>query len=203
MSIFAAILLSTIPVMKFFIRIFTLLFFVSPAFAKIEMLDRVAIIVGEGVVLESQVKTMLKNIEKRYESQGAALPPDEIILEQVNERLIIEELQLKLANQAGVRISDSELNDTMSNLAGNDVEAVLEAFMEADSDDVPTCFIAYTTKGCGLPLAGHKDNHAGLMNNEQMEVYKNELNIANGDEWDHYSGIKSSKKDLIKFLSNS
>ena len=54
-------------------------------------------------------------------------------------------------------------------LAGNDVEAVLEAFMEADSDDVPTCFIAYTTKGFGLPLAGHKDNHAGLMNNEQME----------------------------------
>ena len=100
MSIFAAILLSTIPVMKFFIRIFTLLFFVSPAFAKIEMLDRVAIIVGEGVVLESQVKTMLKNIEKRYESQGAALPPDEVILEQVNERLIIEELQLQLANQA-------------------------------------------------------------------------------------------------------
>jgi pyruvate dehydrogenase E1 component len=100
-------------------------------------------------------------------------------------------------------LSDEELNDTMSNLAGNDVEAVLEAFMEADSDDIPTCFIAYTIKGFGLPLAGHKDNHAGLMNIEQMEEYKRELNITNGEEWDYYSGIQSSKKDLINFLSNS
>jgi len=100
-------------------------------------------------------------------------------------------------------LSDEELNDTMSNLAGNDVEAVLEAFMEADSDDIPTCFIAYTIKGFGLPLAGHKDNHAGLMNIEQMEKYKRELNITNGEEWDYYSGIQSSKKDLINFLSNS
>ena len=134
MSIFAAILLSTIPVMKFFIRIFTLLFFVSSAFAKIEMLDRVAIIVGEGVVLESQVKTMLKNIEKRYESQGAALPPDEIILDQVNERLIIEELQLQLANQAGVRISDSELNDAFENIARSN-GVTLDRFIQTIEDD--------------------------------------------------------------------
>ena len=119
--------------------------------------------------------------------------------EHLNNDLKNDKDALKIINA----LSDSELNDTMSNLAGNDVEAVLEAFMEADSDDVPTCFIAYTTKGFGLPLAGHKDNHAGLMNNEQMEVYKSELNIANGDEWDHYAGIESSKKDLIKFLSKS
>ena len=41
--------------------------------------------------------------------------------------------------------------------------AVLEAFHAGD-DDQPTCFIAYTVKGWGLPFAGHKDNHAGLMN---------------------------------------
>ena len=50
-------------------------------------------------------------------------------------------------------LNDEDLNETMSNLAGNDVEAVLEAFLEADNDDVPTCFIAYTIKGFGLPLA--------------------------------------------------
>ena len=100
-------------------------------------------------------------------------------------------------------LSDEELNETMSNLAGNDVETVLEAFLEADHDDTPTCFIAYTIKGFGLPLAGHKDNHAGLMNMEQMNIYKKELNINKGEEWDHYSGMASSKKDIIKFLSES
>ena len=100
-------------------------------------------------------------------------------------------------------LNDEDLNETMSNLSGNDVEAVLEAFLEADNDDVPTCFIAYTIKGFGLPLAGHKDNHAGLMNIEQMEVYKKELNIKQGEEWDYYSGINSSEKDIIKFLTNN
>ena len=100
-------------------------------------------------------------------------------------------------------LNDEDLNETMSNLAGNDVEAVLEAFLEADNDDVPTCFIAYTIKGFGLPLAGHKDNHAGLMNIEQMEVYKKELNIKQGEEWDCYSGINSSENDIIKFLTNN
>ena len=100
-------------------------------------------------------------------------------------------------------LSDEELNETMSNLAGNDVEAVLEAFLEADSDDIPTCFIAYTIKGFGLPLAGHKDNHAGLMNIEQMEIFKKELNISKGEEWDFFSGMSAPKNEVNKFLKKS
>ena len=100
-------------------------------------------------------------------------------------------------------LSDEELNETMSNLAGNDVEAVLEAFTEADNDDIPTCFIAYTIKGFGLPLAGHKDNHSGLMNNDQMESYKKNLNIKNGREWDYYSGLDSSENLIKDFLSKT
>ena len=100
-------------------------------------------------------------------------------------------------------LSDEELNETMSNLAGNDVEAVLEAFTEADNDDIPTCFIAYTIKGFGLPLAGHKDNHSGLMNNDQMESYKKNLNIKNGREWDYYSGLDSFENLIKDFLSKT
>ena len=46
---------------------------------------------------------MLENIEKRYQEQGAPMPPQEIMLEQIQERLIIEELQLQLANRAGCK----------------------------------------------------------------------------------------------------
>ena len=100
-------------------------------------------------------------------------------------------------------LSDEELNETMSNLAGNDVEAVLEAFIEADTDDTPTCFIAYTIKGFGLPLAGHKDNHSGLMNNDQIGSYKKSLNINDGEEWEYFSGLNSSKDLILEFLSKN
>ena len=81
--------------------------------AKIEILDRVAIIVDEGVVLESQVNSMMQDIKKRYSNQSAALPPDEVLLEQVHERLIIQELQLQMAERAGIRVSDTELNASL------------------------------------------------------------------------------------------
>lgn len=85
--------------------------------AKIEILDRVAIIVGDGVVLESQVNDMLATIEKRYQEQGAQMPPKEVMLEQVQERLIIEELQLQMGRQAGIRVGDGELNEAFENIA--------------------------------------------------------------------------------------
>ena len=70
-------------IMKKYIYVVLSILVILPVHAKIEILDRVAIIVGEGVVLESQVKNMLENIEKRYQEQGAPLPPQEILLEQV------------------------------------------------------------------------------------------------------------------------
>ena len=114
------------------LKIFILLpfFVMAPlATAKIEILDRVAIIVGEGVVLESQVDGMMQNIKKRYSEQGAALPPDEVLLEQVHERLIIQELQLQMADRAGIRVSDTELNASFQNIAQNN-QLSLEEFIE-------------------------------------------------------------------------
>ena len=99
------------------------------ATAKIEILDRVAIIVGEGVVLESQVNGMMQNIKKRYSEQGAGLPPDDVLLEQVHERLIIQELQLQMADRAGIRVSDTELNASFQNIAQNN-QLSLEEFIE-------------------------------------------------------------------------
>ena len=100
-----------------------------PVSAKIEVLDRVAIIVGEGVVLESQVNSMLENIKTRYQEQGAPMPPQEVMLEQVQERLIIEELQLQMGRQAGIRVGDGELNQAFENIAQSNGLS-LERFIE-------------------------------------------------------------------------
>ncbi len=85
-----------------------------------------------------------------------------------------EQLKADLAGTVGIRAlldehdDDGWLQRLMTNLGGHDLESVLEAFHGIDQDDRPTCFIAYTIKGFGLPFAGHKDNHAGLMNLDQM-----------------------------------
>ena len=100
-----------------------------PLSAKIEILDRVAIIVEDGVVLESQVNNLLENIKSRYQEQGASMPPYEMMLEQVQERLIIEELQLQMARRAGIRVGDGELNQAFENIAQSNGLS-LEDFIE-------------------------------------------------------------------------
>ncbi len=83
---------------------------------------------------------------------------------------------------------DVSLHRLMTNLAGNDMQAVLDAFEDV-GDDTPTCFIAYTIKGQGLPFAGHKDNHSGLMTLEQMAGFKKGMGIEDGREWDKFAGL--------------
>src|SRR6185437_12146605 len=80
------------------------------------------------------------------------------------------------------------LSALMTNLGGHCVETLIEAFDQA-ADEKPTLFIAYTIKGYGLPFAGHKDNHAGLMNPAQIEGLRTTLGIEAGSEWEPYAGL--------------
>ena len=100
----------------------------SLSYAKIEVLDRIAIIVDDGVVMESQIKNTIEDIIGRYEDQNLEKPPQNIIEDQVSEKLIIEELQLQMADRAGIKISDAELNITMGRLASNN-QMTLEGFI--------------------------------------------------------------------------
>jgi pyruvate dehydrogenase E1 component len=94
---------------------------------------------------------------------------------------------------------DAALQRLMTNLGGHDLEMVLDAFHDARTD-TPTCFIAYTIKGFGLPFQGHKDNHAGLMTPEQMNVFKKSMNIADGEEWDPCAGLDIPPDELSLLL---
>jgi pyruvate dehydrogenase E1 component len=82
---------------------------------------------------------------------------------------------------------DEGLSALMTNLGGHCIETLIEAFEQA-ADEKPTLFIAYTIKGYGLPFAGHKDNHAGLMNPAQIEALRASLGIEAGQEWEPYAG---------------
>jgi pyruvate dehydrogenase E1 component len=95
--------------------------------------------------------------------------------------------------------SDDQLAALMNNLGGHDLPAVLDAFHGAHPEK-PTCFICYTVKGFGLPMAGHKDNHAGLMTPAQMEVFRKAMAVREGHEWDKFEGLGVAAGKLQKFL---
>ena len=116
------------------------------------------------------------------------------------------ELERDLGGTSGVRAlldehDDDSLQALMTNLAGHDMASVLKAFHSVD-DDRPTCFIAYTIKGYGLPLAGHKDNHSGLLSPEQMDQLQASMGIDNGDEWEPLSGLDMTEQAVDQFLAS-
>lgn len=90
------------------------------------------------------------------------------------------------------RRSDVELAALMENLGGNCVHTMAEAFAAIDHDR-PVCFLAYTIKGWGTPIAGHKDNHGGLMNKSQMAEWQNFMGVPKGQEWDKFATIPDAK----------
>ena len=99
------------------------------SFSKIEVLDRVAIIVDEGVVMESQINELLLSTKLRSAEQGIQLPPDDALLDEIKEQLIIQELQLQRGQDFGVRISDTELNQTFAQIASSNGVAI-EKFID-------------------------------------------------------------------------
>jgi pyruvate dehydrogenase E1 component len=92
---------------------------------------------------------------------------------------------------------DEDLAALMTNLGGHCIETLINAFDAAD-DDKPTLFIAYTVKGYGLPLAGHKDNHSGMMNPAQIEGLRASLGIAEGREWEPWGGLGANAAARLK-----
>lgn len=102
-------------------RLSTLLFLLLaglPAWAAgFTPLDRVAVVVDDAVILQSEVDKRIADVRFQFGQRGSALPPDEVLRKQVIEQMVLETLQLSLANRAGIRIDDKELNDALADIA--------------------------------------------------------------------------------------
>jgi pyruvate dehydrogenase E1 component len=94
---------------------------------------------------------------------------------------------------------DAALAALFSDLGGHCMETLVEAF-DAAQDDVPTLFIAWTIKGYGLPFAGHKDNHAGLMNPTQLAALRESMGVREGSEWEPLEGIGDNARTGVEAL---
>ena len=96
-------------------------------------------------------------------------------------------------------LDDESLGRLMSDLGGHCMDTLVDAF-DAARDDVPTLFVAWTVKGFGLPFAGHKDNHAGLMNPTQAHALRDSMGIAAGEEWEPLAGLGGNARAGIEAL---
>ncbi len=116
-----------------------------------------------------------------------------------------ERLKADLGRTKGIKAlldehDDDALHRLMTNLGGHDMASVLDA-LHGIEGDTPACVVAYTIKGYNTPLAGHKDNHSGLMNPEQMAGFKAAHGIRDGHEWDFAEGIGIAEDELRDFLA--
>lgn len=102
--------------------------------AEVRQLDRVAAIVNDDVVMASEVDAEVEAIYRRLARSGGQAPPREVLLPKVLDKLILDRLQLNIANRAGVKISDTELNQTLARIAQQQGMS-LEQFVQMARDD--------------------------------------------------------------------
>ncbi|ATJ81745.1 SurA N-terminal domain-containing protein [Halomonas beimenensis] len=93
-------------------------------------LDRIVAVVNEGAIMASQLEERVDQARRQLGSRGIELPPEDVLREQVLDRLIVEEIQLQLARQANLSVDDTELNRQVRAIAeGNGM--TLEQFADA------------------------------------------------------------------------
>lgn len=116
-----------------------LLLTLSPALgmAASEPLDRILVVVNDGVILQSELDEGMNNAREQIRQRGMGSPPETVLRQQVLERLIRQRVQTQRASQAGIRIDDRELNDVLTQIAkqnGLSLSAFAEAVRKSGMD---------------------------------------------------------------------
>jgi peptidyl-prolyl cis-trans isomerase SurA len=97
----------------------SVLFVSIGATAQITLLDKVIAVVDDDIVLQSELDQRMATIYTQIQQSGTKAPPQDILLQQVLDRLISERLQLNIGYNAGIRIGDEELNQAMARIASS------------------------------------------------------------------------------------
>ncbi|MGH1537613.1 MAG: peptidylprolyl isomerase [Gammaproteobacteria bacterium] len=101
--------------------------FITNANAK--LLDRIVAVVENDVIMESELRQRLAILVKQFKGNPESLPPKDVLIDQILQRIIIERLQLQLAEERGIQVDDLSLDQAMRNLAKRN-RMTLEQFRE-------------------------------------------------------------------------
>lgn len=85
--------------------------------ADVVLLDKVVAVVDDNIITQLELEDRIKLIQQQLKQQGNRVPPTDIFRKQVLERLIIEKLQLEMAEKTGVRVNDETVNNVVANIA--------------------------------------------------------------------------------------
>ncbi|RRZ92155.1 peptidylprolyl isomerase SurA [Erwinia sp. 198] len=96
----------------------------STAFAAPQVVDKVAAVVNNGVVLESDVDGMMRSVKSQAQQAGQQLPDDKTLRHQIVERLVMDNILLQMAKQAGIQIQDDQLDQAIANIAAQNKMSV-------------------------------------------------------------------------------
>ena len=88
------------------------------------VLDKVSVIVDKGVILESEIRELVKTVKDNATKNNQALPSDRALRTQAIERLILDNLQMQVADRMGIQVSDPQLEQTIANIAQNQNSSV-------------------------------------------------------------------------------
>lgn len=158
------------------LRVFSLLFLfigLSTQAAPV-LLNQVVAIVDDDVIMESELNQRVQMI--KMQNQGGALPRDEVLRSQLLEQMIMDSIQLQMANRGNIHISDNELNQAMSNIAAQNGMSLIE-FRQAMDE-----------QGISFPLA-----------RQQIE---NEMRISRVQRFQVGERIQISDQDVDNFLAS-
>lgn len=101
-------------------KILCLLLFSQILLANVNFVDRIGVIVEEGIIMESEVNNALEQAIKNLKKNGNQIPPKEFLFNNVLEKLIMDEILMQKAKKFGIRISDQELNESLIRIASQE-----------------------------------------------------------------------------------
>ncbi len=102
----------------------------SVLYAAIQPLDRIAVIVNDDIIMQSQVQQAIDSAIRNLQQRNQPMPPKKVLIQQVVESLIMESLQLQIAERGGIRVDDTSLNEAISRIAAQN-NMTLEQFQQA------------------------------------------------------------------------
>src|SRR3984893_6057986 len=140
-----------------------------------EMLDRIAAIVNEGLVLKSELDAQMDSVTKRLQEQKVELPSQSVLKQQVLDRLILQEIQAQHAKRVGLTVSDEQLNSALQEIASRN---------KIPFDQLPTALAAQ-----------------GVDYKQYREGMRRELILSTLRQRDVIAHINVSPRELEQFLT--
>jgi len=140
-----------------------------------ELLDRIAAIVNDGLVLKSELDAQMDSVTKRLQEQKVELPSQSVLKQQVLDRLILQEIQSQHAKRVGLTVSDEQLNSALQEIASRN---------KIPFDQLPTALAAQ-----------------GVDYKQYRESMRKELTLSTLRQRDVISHINVSPHELEQFIA--